>query len=148
MKTSELLAKVEMLPVPKAKNLRAVGWADGYMVVQFWSSPQRWIYGPKIAEAELGKILRVPYPDALFQNNIKKRVRDAGDHQAAADALQATVAIAPDFGRLPPEIGNFRGETGELRAALQALDRFLALADDDDKRGAISLRRNLMTRIN
>jgi hypothetical protein len=71
MKTSELLAKVEMLPVHKARNLDSVGWADGYMVVKFRGRPDRWIYGPNIAEAERDKILRVPFPDSIFCKVIK-----------------------------------------------------------------------------
>ena len=75
MRVPELLAKVEMLPVPKARNLRAVGWADGYMVVRFWTGPTQWIYGPNIPEDERDKLLRVPYPDKIFDSNIKSKFR-------------------------------------------------------------------------
>lgn len=75
MKTSELLAKITMHPVTKGRNLRLVGWADGYMLVAFHGSSERWIYGPDVAEVERDKILRVPYPDALFQHNVKARYK-------------------------------------------------------------------------
>jgi hypothetical protein len=73
MRVPELLAKVEMRPVSKARNLREIGWADGYMVVRFQTST--WIYGPNIAEVERDKLHRVPYPDKLFTTNIKNKYR-------------------------------------------------------------------------
>lgn len=71
MKTAELLAKVEMVPVHKARNLDQIGWADGYMVVKFRGREVLWVYGPAIAEAERDKILRVPFPDFIFNKCIK-----------------------------------------------------------------------------
>lgn len=75
MKVSELVSKAEMFHLPKARNLRDVGWADGYMLVRFRSKPTLWIYGPDIPAEELPKLLRVPYPDKLFTQNIKNKFR-------------------------------------------------------------------------
>lgn len=75
MKVSEVLAKADMRPVPRAKNLGRIGWADGYMPVRFRGKPTIWIYGPDIPEAERDKILRVPFPDKLFSTNIRAKYR-------------------------------------------------------------------------
>ena len=73
MKVSELLAKAAMQPVPKARNLLLIGWADGYMPVRFRSKPTIWIYGPAIPEVERDKIIRVPFPDRQFNCAIKNK---------------------------------------------------------------------------
>lgn len=67
MKTSELLAKVEMKPVSRGRDLEKAGWADGYLVVKFRGKPAIYIYGAAIAEDQLHKILKVPFPDALLR---------------------------------------------------------------------------------
>jgi regulator of sirC expression with transglutaminase-like and TPR domain len=83
-----------------------------------------------------------------LQNNIKKRLRDAGESQAAAATVEGMLAVAPEIPDLWRESAELRAETGELRAALHALDRFLTLADDDQRREALTMRRNLTTRMN
>jgi regulator of sirC expression with transglutaminase-like and TPR domain len=83
-----------------------------------------------------------------LENNIKKRLRDAGESQAAAATIEGMLAIAPEIPDLWRESAELRAETGELRAALHALDRFLTLADDDQRREALTMRRNLTTRMN
>jgi regulator of sirC expression with transglutaminase-like and TPR domain len=83
-----------------------------------------------------------------LQSNIKKRVRDAGDFAAADRALEAMLAIAPEIPDLWREAAELKAETGELRAALGALDRFVALAGDDHRDEAMSLRRKFSARLN
>jgi regulator of sirC expression with transglutaminase-like and TPR domain len=83
-----------------------------------------------------------------LQNNVKKRVLDAGDHQRAALVLEGMLAIAPELPDLWREAAELRAEIGELRSALQALDRLLLLADDTQRSEAMALRRNIATRIN
>jgi regulator of sirC expression with transglutaminase-like and TPR domain len=83
-----------------------------------------------------------------LQNNIKQRVRDAGDLPRAAAVLDGMLAIAPEIPDLWREVAELRAEIGELKYALQALDRFLLLADDAHRADALALRRNLATRIN
>lgn len=73
MTTTELLSNTEMHLVPKGRNLHAIGWHNGYMVVIFKTSRDRWVYGPQIPEVEKDKLLRVPYPDKLFTGNIKAK---------------------------------------------------------------------------
>ena len=44
--------------------------------------------------------------------------------------------------------GELRAETGKLRSALEALDRFLLMSDDSERNEALALRRSLANRIN
>ncbi len=83
-----------------------------------------------------------------LQNNIKKRVLDDGDHARAASVVEGMLAIAPEIPDLWREAAELRAEIGELRSALQALDRLLQLADDTQRSDAMALRRNIATRIN
>jgi regulator of sirC expression with transglutaminase-like and TPR domain len=83
-----------------------------------------------------------------LQNNVKKRVLDAGDHQHGAMVLEGMLAIAPELPDLWREAAELRAEIGELRSALQALDRLLQLADDSQRGEAMALRRTIATRIN
>jgi regulator of sirC expression with transglutaminase-like and TPR domain len=83
-----------------------------------------------------------------LQNNIKKRVLDAGDPQRGASVVDGMLAIAPELPDLWREAAELRAEIGELRSALMALDRLLVLADDSQRSEAMALRRNIATRIN
>jgi regulator of sirC expression with transglutaminase-like and TPR domain len=83
-----------------------------------------------------------------LQNNIKKRVLDAGDPQRGALVVDGMLAIAPELPDLWREAAELRAEIGELRSALMALDRLLVLADDSQRGEAMALRRTIATRIN
>jgi len=83
-----------------------------------------------------------------LQNNIKKRVRDAGDHERAASVVDGMLAVAPEIPDLWREAAELRAETGKLRSALEALDRFLLMSDDSERNEALALRRHLANRIN
>lgn len=64
-----------LVPVPKAKNLDAISWTDGYMLVRFKGRPDRYVYGPEIPEDAKDKILANPYPDRLFSLIVVKRFK-------------------------------------------------------------------------
>jgi regulator of sirC expression with transglutaminase-like and TPR domain len=83
-----------------------------------------------------------------LQNNIKKRVLDSGDNQRGAAVVEGMLTIAPELPDLWREAAELRAEIGEMRSALQALDRLLLLADDSQRSEAIALRRTIATRIN
>jgi regulator of sirC expression with transglutaminase-like and TPR domain len=83
-----------------------------------------------------------------LQNNIKQRVRDAGDHRRAAQVVQAMLAVAPEIPDLWREAAELRAGLGEMRWALQALDRFLLLSDDSTRADALALRRSLAAKLN
>ena len=74
MKASELFARTTMHEVKKGRNVRWIGWCDGYILVRF-QKPDLYIFGPDIPEGELSKILRVPYPDRQFQLAIRSKFR-------------------------------------------------------------------------
>jgi len=83
-----------------------------------------------------------------LQNNIKKRVLDSGDNQRGAAVIEGMLTIAPELPDLWREAAELRAEIGEMRSALQALDRLLLLADDTQRSDAMALRRTIATRIN
>lgn len=83
-----------------------------------------------------------------LQNNIKRRVKDAGENQRVAAVLDAMLAIAPEIPDLWRECAEVRGELGEMRAALKALDRLVLLADDSQRSEALALRRTMAAKIN
>lgn len=64
MKVSEILSSVELLPVRNGRMSR-LGWYAGYLVVEYPTG--LYIMGPAVAESELDKLLKVPYPDSLLQ---------------------------------------------------------------------------------
>ena len=67
--------KFDLKPVPKAKNLDLIGWTGGYMLVQIKGRPQQYVFGPNIPEAEEDKIIKNPYPDRLFQVNVRNKFK-------------------------------------------------------------------------
>ena len=71
MKVSDLISRTVLQFVTKAHNLSQVGWCDGYLLVRFRGRSTLYVFGPDIAEAEFDKILKNPYPDALF-SKLKK----------------------------------------------------------------------------
>lgn len=156
---------------------RAQGWRSyginfpGHFLVTIESDDERVILDPfdqgiTVDAAQLGQMLQralgvnaalEPEHSASMtnrgvllrlQNNIKKRVRDAGDLDHAGRTLDSMIAIAPDVPDLWREAAELRAETGNLRSALQAVDRFLLLSPDSERADAMALRRSLATRIN
>jgi len=83
-----------------------------------------------------------------LQNNIKKRVLVTGDNQRGAAVVEGMLAIAPEIPDLWREAAELRAELGEMRSALNALDRLLLLSDDSQRSEAMALRRTIATRIN
>jgi hypothetical protein len=75
MKVSEILANANPQPVSRGRNLYKIGWYDGYLVVTFRGRDTIYIYGipgGEIPEVERDTLLRVPYPDNLFNNHKTK----------------------------------------------------------------------------
>lgn len=83
-----------------------------------------------------------------LQNNVKKRVLDTGDSARGAAVIDGMLAIAPEIPDLWREAAELRAELGEMRSALNALDRLLLLSDDSHRSEAMALRRTIATRIN
>lgn len=84
-----------------------------------------------------------------LQNNIKLRQLRAGASSAALATLQAMLLFAPEKPELWRETGLLNTRLGSLRAAIDALERFMALDDGDAERYKIAaLLQSLRTRIN
>lgn len=62
-----------------------------------------------------------------LQNNIKLRRLQAGDVARAVEALQVMVIFAPMEAMLWRELGLFQARTGNLKAAIAALETFMRL---------------------
>ncbi|MDE2099422.1 MAG: hypothetical protein KGL39_19375 [Patescibacteria group bacterium] len=75
MKIADLIRKSPLTRVYMANNLHSAGWSDGYLVVRFNGKPTLYIYGPNIPEAERDKLFRSPYPDKLFETNIRNKYK-------------------------------------------------------------------------
>ena len=56
--------------LPKGRNLRRIGWHDGWLTVQF-ASGSTYRYGPGVEREVAEKLLRVPFPDKLFTQIVK-----------------------------------------------------------------------------
>lgn len=67
--------KFDLKSVPKARNLDRIGWSNGYVLVQFKGRPDRYVFGPAIPDTEVEKVLRNPWPDALFYKVIQKKYK-------------------------------------------------------------------------
>lgn len=67
--------KFDLKPVPKARNLSAIAWKDGYMLATFRGHLDLYIYGPDIPQAEYDKVMRNPYPDRIFTTCIKNKFK-------------------------------------------------------------------------
>lgn len=84
-----------------------------------------------------------------LENNIKLRQLRSGATEAALATLDAMLLFAPDRAELWREAGLLNARLGNLRAAVEALERFMTLDDGHAERYQIAaLLQSLRTRIN
>ncbi|MGE0094647.1 MAG: SirB1 family protein [Alphaproteobacteria bacterium] len=84
-----------------------------------------------------------------LQNNIKLRQIQAGQIEAAVATLDGMLAFAPAKPELWRESGLLRARLGQVRAALDALERFTALETGHDERFRIAtLMQELRSKLN
>ncbi len=69
-----------------------------------------------------------------LQNNRKLRLAGAGHLEAALAVIDGMILLAPDNAPLWREAGLTQAELGNLRAAIAALERFLALSREEAAR--------------
>jgi regulator of sirC expression with transglutaminase-like and TPR domain len=69
-----------------------------------------------------------------LQNNVKLRLLESRQAEKALAVISGMMLFAPDQPALWREAGLVNAELGNLRAAIDALERFLALATDDAAR--------------
>ncbi len=92
----------------------------------------------------------VPDRDVLMrlQNNLKLRLIHAGALAEAAVLIERMLLFAPDEAGLWREAGVVHAQLGNLRAAIAALERFVAASDGADRREAAALLRALRSQLN
>jgi len=69
-----------------------------------------------------------------LQNNVKLRLVQTRQMDGALAAIEGMILFAPEEASLWWEASQINAATGKLRAAIAALERFLALADDAAQR--------------
>lgn len=69
-----------------------------------------------------------------LQNNLKSRLLQAGRHEQAARVVDTMLMLAPELAELWQESGLLRARLGNMRAAVQAFERFVALAPEGSAR--------------
>jgi regulator of sirC expression with transglutaminase-like and TPR domain len=74
-----------------------------------------------------------------LQNNLKLRLLESRQTEKALAVISGMMLFAPDQPALWREAGLANAELGNLRAAIDALERFLALATDDAARHQTAL---------
>jgi regulator of sirC expression with transglutaminase-like and TPR domain len=142
---------------------RAQGWEiaglafPGHFLVRLGAGAERLIIDPfhrgqVCGAAELRELLKataglgselqpehyapVADRDVLLrlQNNLKSRLIQAQDHERALQATETMLMLAPDIADLWREASLLHTRLGNLRAAIAALEAFIARAADNDSR--------------
>lgn len=67
--------KFDLKPVPRAKNLRFIGWNGGYVLAQYRGHDDQYIYGPDCPQSEVEKVMKNPFPDRIFTSCIKNKFK-------------------------------------------------------------------------
>jgi len=136
---------------------RAQGWEcvglsfPGHFLVRLSDGPERLIldpfHGGKVCDAaglrdllkamagqevELSPEHYAPAADRdvllRLQNNIKSRLLQAGRGEEAVKIVETMLLLAPDLADLWREAGALHAQLGNIRAAIKALDEFVARA--------------------
>jgi regulator of sirC expression with transglutaminase-like and TPR domain len=69
-----------------------------------------------------------------LENNIKRRLIAARALSRAAEHVRRMLLLAPDESGLWRELGLIEGESGNLKAAVAALERFVTAAPEGSER--------------
>jgi len=84
-----------------------------------------------------------------LQNNLKLRLCQSNEIARAIDVVENMMLIAPDELGLWHDLGVLRGKIGNLRAAIEALETFIARAQPNaPRRQAETLLRQIRVRLN
>jgi regulator of sirC expression with transglutaminase-like and TPR domain len=85
-------------------------------------------------EIELTPAHYAPVPDRdvllRLQNNLKSRLLQAQQHDAALRVVEAMRMLAPDLPDLVRDAGVLQAQTGNMRAAVKSIEEFIARAPD------------------
>jgi regulator of sirC expression with transglutaminase-like and TPR domain len=69
-----------------------------------------------------------------LQNNLKSRLLQAGRHERALRVVETMLLLAPDLAELWHEAGVLNARLDNMRAAVHAFERFVALAPEGNTR--------------
>jgi regulator of sirC expression with transglutaminase-like and TPR domain len=84
-----------------------------------------------------------------LQNNIKLRLIDAEEYDAALESVEMMRMVDPEEYRLLFDAGVLYAKTGQRKAAVEVLDRYIALAPDPrDRREAEAIIRHIRDTVN
>jgi regulator of sirC expression with transglutaminase-like and TPR domain len=84
-----------------------------------------------------------------LQNNIKSRLLQAGHHERALRIVETMLLLAPDLAELWQEAGILHARLGNMRAALDALGRFVVQSPETPARHqAAALIQQLKAKLN
>lgn len=84
-----------------------------------------------------------------LQNNLKSRLLQAGSHERALQVVETMLLLAPDLAELWHESGLLNARLGNMRAATQALQEFIARAPEGSARHhAAALLQQLKAKLN
>jgi regulator of sirC expression with transglutaminase-like and TPR domain len=84
-----------------------------------------------------------------LQNNLKSRLLQAGRHERALRVVETMLLLAPDLAELWHEAGVLNARLDNMRAAVDAFERFVALAPEGGQRyQAAAVLQQLKARMN
>jgi len=84
-----------------------------------------------------------------LQNNLKSRLLQAGRHERALRVVETMLMLAPDLAELWHEAGLLHARLGNMRAAMNAIEQFIARAPDGNARHqAAALLQQLKSKLN
>src|SRR5579864_7037261 len=146
------------LSAARAQGWEAVGLGfPGHFLIRLSQGPERLILDPfhggrmldAMALRELLKAISgqeveltpdhyapVPDRDVLLrlQNNLKSRLLQGQQFERAAKVIETMQMLAPDLAELWREAGLINAQLGNMRAAMQSIEQFVARAPDGPAR--------------
>jgi regulator of sirC expression with transglutaminase-like and TPR domain len=125
---------------------RAQGWDSvglgfpGHFLIRLAEGPERLIldpfHGGQVCEAaDLRDLLKAMAGQEIeLQNNVKSRLLQAGRYERALGVVDTMLMLAPDNIELWQEAGLLHAREGNIRAAMNALQEYVARAPDGTAR--------------
>jgi regulator of sirC expression with transglutaminase-like and TPR domain len=161
------------LSAARAQNWEAVGLGfPGHFLIRLSQGPERLILDPfhggrTLDAAALRELLKAiagqeieltpehyaPVPDRevllRLQNNLKSRLIQGQQHERAVQVIETMQMLAPDLAELWREAGVMQAQMGNMRAAMNSIEGFVARVPDGAARHeAAVMLQQLKTKLN
>jgi regulator of sirC expression with transglutaminase-like and TPR domain len=161
------------LSAARAQGWEAVGLGfPGHFLIRLSQGPERLILDPfhgghtldamalrELLKAIAGQEIELtpdhyaPVPDRevllRLQNNLKSRLIQGQQHERAVRVIETMQLLAPDLPELWREAGLIHAQLGNMRAAMTAIEQFVARAPDGPARHeAAILLQQIKTKLN